>query len=232
MRIVVKNSPNQSNRLPGNVGLIICHTPEGSYDGTISWVMNPDAQVSYHVLIKRDGTEAVQFVPWNKKAWHALVYNSLSDGIAVEGFARSFNLADEGSVQLSKLVAERLVARELKPQWTTDAAKGGFCRHADLQSDRTDPTPDLNEWKLFVAMVKSEYEALTEPNDWPIPVPQWFWTWARWRLGVSEFKPYGPANEDHRPGYPVPAPGLQWGPGGKYFWAWRRLQALQMGQQE
>lgn len=229
MLIRLKNSPNQSERVHGNdaVRLVIVHTPEGSYSSAIATCLNPDAEVSYHLLIKKDGTEATQLVPYHRKAWHAGPLNSLSDGISVEGFAKHFDLADAGSKQAAKMVARRLYARGLKPQWTTDPAKGGFCRHGDLQSNRSDPTPDLAEWRLFVNMVQAEYDALKNPQSWPVPLPKWFWTWARWRLGVAEFKPYGPANKNYRPGLPVPAPGASWAPGGKHYWAWRRLKALQ-----
>jgi hypothetical protein len=225
MRIVSRNSPNQSPRLPGDVNLIICHTPEGAYDSTVAWCLRPGTEVSYHLLIKKDGSEATQLVPWDRKAWHAKVYNSISDGVAIEGWARLFDLGDAGIDEFVDVVAKRLIARNLKPVWTTDVAKGGVCRHGDLQRDRTDPTPDLNEWRLFMAMVAARHKQLTQP-DWPIPVPKWFWTWARWRLGVGEFKQYGPASSKHRPGLPVPPPGISWAPGGKHFWAWRRLRAL------
>jgi hypothetical protein len=228
--VVIKtaNSPNQSPRIHGNdaVRLIVCHTPEGSYEGTSRFILTASAQVSYHLLIKRDGTEATQFVAWSQKAWHAGALNSLSDGIAVEGYARYFDLAHQGSHELAREVAKRLVARNLPCQWTTDPVKGGFCRHGDLQDNRTDPTPDLAEWGLFVNMVKAEYDRLKAPKPWPVPLPAWFWTWARWRLGVSEFLPYGKANPEVRYLTGAPAPGVAWAPGGKYYWAWLRLRAL------
>jgi hypothetical protein len=228
MLIVTKPSPNQSRRIHGDdaVRLIVCHTPEGSYDSAVRHCLNPAAQVSYHRLYAKNGREATQLVDWDMKAWHAGPMNSLSDGLSVEGFARTFSLSDPGTVQFVKGVAERLVARGLPCQWTTDPVRGGFCRHGDLQSDRTDPTPDLNEWRLFVAMVQEQYDKLTEPSPWPRPIPPWFWTWARWRLGEGEFKQWGPAHPDYRPGPPVPPPGIQWAPGGPYFWAWVRLTAL------
>ncbi len=48
---------------------------------------------------------------------------------------------------------------------------------------------------------------------WPVPLPAWWWTWARWRLGRSEFR--GHAND---PKYrPKDAPAkIPW-------WAWARL---------
>lgn len=172
MNIVVRNSPNQSERIHGNsaVRLIVCHTPEGSYRSAVNTCMDPNADVSYHRLYRKDGTEATQLVPWARKAWHAGPINSLSDGLSLEGHARLFNLNDPGARQFARGVAERLIARHLQPQWTTDPARGGFCRHGDLQSDRTDPTPDMAEWREFVRMVQAEYARMK-----PTPAPQLKW---------------------------------------------------------
>lgn len=51
---------------------------------------------------------------------------------------------------------------------------------------------------------------------WPTPIPDWFWTWARWYLGRGEFK--GRAREPKlRPNdAPTKIP----------FWAWARLAVL------
>ena len=82
MKIVTKNSPNQSARVHGDnaVRLIVCHTPEGTYAGTVAFIMTPAAQVSYHRLYKKDGTEATQLVPFNRKAWHAGAVNASRTG--------------------------------------------------------------------------------------------------------------------------------------------------------
>lgn len=213
MAIILRSSPNQSARIHGEdqVRLIICHTPEGSDAGAISTIMNPAADVSYHRLYLRGGRDVVQFVPFSRKAWHGKAYNSISDGLAVSGFARHFDLNDPSVKAFARGVAERLVARGLKPQWTTDPRKGGFCRHGDIQSDRSDPTPDIAEWRLFVGMVQAEYAILTKQppkKPWPVPVPKWYWEWALWRLRGRT----GP-----RPNAPRLIP----------LWAWRRLRAQQ-----
>lgn len=223
MRLVVRSSPNQSERIHGDdaVRLVIVHTPEGGYASTVEFVCRKSSKVSYHRLYKKDGTEATQLVPFSRKAWHAGPFNSLSDGLSVESYAREFEIEDPGTHEIAKGVAERLVARGLPCQWTTDPAKGGFCRHGDLQRDRIDPTPDLAEWRVFVSMVEAEYARLTAPA-WPKPIPAWFWVWARWRLGVGEFKEFGP-KQGPRPKsapYVIPA------------WAWRRLIALQRAQKK
>jgi hypothetical protein len=52
--------------------------------------------------------------------------------------------------------------------------------------------------------------------DWPVPVPDWFWSWARWYLGRGEFAE-GPRREATRPAAaPRHVPG----------WAWRRLAVM------
>jgi hypothetical protein len=183
MKIVKRNSPNQSARRPGAVRLIVAHTPEGSYASAIGTCMNPKAEVSYHRLYKKDGTEATQLVPWNMKAWHAGLFNSPTEGLSIEGHARHFNLTDPGTREFARGVAERLVARKLKPQWTTDLRRGGFCRHGDLQDDRTDPTPDIAEWRQFCLLVGAAYRALTSPErlPGPSPKPDEFWAWADWK---------------------------------------------------
>ncbi len=185
MRIIERLSPNRSARVHGDdaVRLVVVHTPEGSYEGTVRYILTSAAKVSYHLLLKKDGTEATQFVPFSQKAWHAGAVNSLSDGISVEGHARLFDLKDPVIPELVKVVARRLYVRGLPAQWTTDLAKGGFCRHGDLQSDRSDPTPDLAEWRLFVGMVQDEYSNLKMNPDepWPLPIPQWFWKWMIWK---------------------------------------------------
>lgn len=154
-----RRSPNQSQRTHGNsaVDLIIVHTPEGGYAGALATCLNPSAEVSYHVLISENGTKATQLVPWDRKAWHAKVHNSRSEGLSLAGFAAStFPLSPGGRV-LARAVAYRLKARGLKPVWRRrGGVGGGFCRHADLQSDRRDPM-NLARWATFVTLVKWEH---------------------------------------------------------------------------
>jgi N-acetylmuramoyl-L-alanine amidase len=101
-----------------------------------------------------------------------------------------------------------------------------------FRSDATRPgvAPDrIPEW------ARRRLEALLEPGTgapqrpepqrtvrtWPLPVPQWFWAWARWYLGRAEFADDGPRAADVRPAAApryVPA------------WAWQRLRVLNGGE--
>lgn len=215
MKLVSKPSPNQSARIHGQaaVRLIVCHTPEGSYESALATCLNPNADVSYHRLYRQDGREATQLVPFERKAWHAGALNSSSEGLSIAGYAWHFDLkAWAGIDEFAQGIAERLVARGLPCQWTTDPAKGGFCRHGDLQANRYDPTPDLVEWRIFVALVRHRYERLTKP--WPKPIPKWFWAWLRWDQGVGEFKGHRRDRKLRPPAPRIIPP-----------WAWRRRKA-------
>lgn len=67
-----EESPNHSgtfaNELPDT--LVIHYTAGGSLESSVSWLKNPRANASAHVVVGRSG-EMVQLVPFNIKAWHA-----------------------------------------------------------------------------------------------------------------------------------------------------------------
>ena len=99
-----------------------------------------DVQVSAHLLIKRDGS-IVQFVPFDKRAWHAGTSNlkgrdncnDFSIGIELEG---SDNTAYE-SVQYQAL---NKVIKLLKKHYPITDIKG----HSDIAPGRkTDPGPQF-----------------------------------------------------------------------------------------
>ena len=103
-------SPNSSERKSKEISLLVIHNislPPGKYGGDYieKFFTNQlnsdddpyfediiDLTVSSHLLIKRDGS-ITQFVPFNKKAWHAGVSifkeredcNDFSIGIELEG---------------------------------------------------------------------------------------------------------------------------------------------------
>ena len=54
----------------------------------------------------------------------------------------------------------------------------------------------------------------------PQPLPEWYWTWLRWRLGEGEFKDFGPHDPAHRPNDKLPFGGPGQSPVPP--WAWRK----------
>lgn len=65
--------PNNYGKRPDgiDISLVVLHyTASGSLETTVRWFQNPEARVSAHYVIGRDGT-VVRMVPEEKKAYHA-----------------------------------------------------------------------------------------------------------------------------------------------------------------
>lgn len=98
------------------------------------------------------------------------------------------------------------------------------------EATRPDAAPDrIPEWawRRLEALLDPDADAPQQPErervvrTWPVPVPQWFWAWARWYLGRAEFADDGPRDPAARPAAApsyVPA------------WAWQRLRVLEGGE--
>jgi len=86
-----KQSPNISSRSIAPSAIVLHHS-SGSYAGGVSWCLNPESKVSYHVLISRKGDRTV-LAKDTQRAWHAgksfwkgrSDLNSWSLGVAWEG---------------------------------------------------------------------------------------------------------------------------------------------------
>jgi AmpD protein len=160
-------SPNHSERPPGtDISLLVIHNislPPGKFGGP--WIsdlfcnqLSPDfhpyfadicqLRVSAHLLIRRDGT-VLQYVPFDRKAWHAgkSVFegreecNEFSIGIELEG-ADDQPFADLQYEQLQLIT--RLLMRHY-PAVTLDRIAG----HSDIAPGRkTDPGPYF-DWARY-----------------------------------------------------------------------------------
>jgi len=152
-------SPNQSARDVGTgIELIVIHDTEGGYDSAISWFANSHSEVSAHIVLKEDGSEATQMVPYRRKAWHASAFNSRSIGLEMAGFAKKGYGKNEWLVA-ARIVAFLLHENGLPGRWSKTGAGKGFCRHYDLGTaggGHRDPTTDDAVWAKFVKQVQVE----------------------------------------------------------------------------
>jgi hypothetical protein len=161
----VRMSPNQSKRQYPDLGvkMIAVHDPEGFWDGTISTIMNPKTEVSYHAFLKADGSKAIQFVPWNRKSWSCRIYNSVTENLCLEGFYNK-PYDDEALHIFARMVAFRLHKRGLPATAVLPGMVGttqgkGFTQHkflGALGGNHKDFVNTDAKWKAFAAMVKSE----------------------------------------------------------------------------
>jgi len=154
-------SPNASARKPGvALDLIVVHDTEGGYQSALSWFSNRHSQVSAHIVLKEDASEATQMVRYSKKAWHCASFNSRSIGLEMAGFAKAGYGEQEWAVA-ARIVAFLLQKHDLPIRWAHGGEGGGFCRHYDLGAaggGHHDPTTDDHIWKHFVGRVEAEVE--------------------------------------------------------------------------
>ena len=108
-----------------------------------------DLKVSSHILIKRTG-EIIQFVPFNKKAWHAgsSVYrdeencNEFSIGIELEGYhTEKYTKHQYKSLQeLSQTLINNY----------QDLNKDNIVGHSDISPDRKQDPGKYFEWNYYL----------------------------------------------------------------------------------
>ncbi len=161
-------SPNQDERPAGaEISLVLLHgisLPPGEFNGPeieqlftnkLDWDGHSyfdeirGLEVSAHLLIRRDG-EAVQFVPFEKRAWHAgescfrgqLACNDFSVGIELEG---QDELAyDDRQYQTLTAVLAALI--RTYPQLSARR----IAAHSDVSPGRkTDPGPAFDWLRLY-----------------------------------------------------------------------------------
>jgi len=161
-------SPNQDDRPEGSeLELIIVHgisLPPGEFGGPhieslftncLDCTAHPyfreieEMQVSSHLLVRRDG-ELIQFVPFERRAWHAGVSefrgrsccNDYSIGIELEG-TDDTPYTDEQYEQLVAVVQAIIAAY---PKISARRIAG----HCDVAPGRkTDPGPAFNWLRLY-----------------------------------------------------------------------------------
>jgi hypothetical protein len=158
-------SPNQSQRLHPPVRLVVVHRPVGHYAGAIASMCDPTHKAAAHVIVREDGAEATQLVPWGRKAWACASFNSQSDNIETPDLLWTKPLTAETRHVMrvcARVVAFRLHKRRLPSTALFGAnilSGQGFTRHFDLGiagGGHTDPTTDMGRWLVFGEMVTEE----------------------------------------------------------------------------
>jgi hypothetical protein len=163
-------SPNYSLRGGAAVRLFVVHDCEGSYAGSVGWFAQVRSQVSAHLVLRKDGLEATQCVPMDRKAWHACAANPYSDSLELEGFEKD-GFGDAELDAAAAIVAWGLIRRGLPCRWAEHGEGEGFCSHYDLGAaggGHFDITTDRAVWLAFAARVEAAYSAFGVG-----PLPAW-----------------------------------------------------------
>lgn len=166
-------SPNCDDRPDGRIDLLVIHCislPPGEFGGPyikqlftnkLKSQSHPyfqeiaDMKVSAHLLIRRDGG-LIQFVPFDKRAWHAgrSCYaeehncNDFSIGIELEGTEdRAYE-----EVQYTRLVEVTRALMQSYPGIERNRITG----HSDIAPERkTDPGPAF-DWRRYKRLLENE----------------------------------------------------------------------------
>jgi hypothetical protein len=76
-------TPNQGGAIVQHL-YVVLHIADGTYDGTIAWQKNADANVSSHFIVAKDGRVA-QMVDTDRQAWTQIAGNPYSISVENEG---------------------------------------------------------------------------------------------------------------------------------------------------
>ena len=92
-------SPNQSSGIIAPEFLVMHYTAGGTASSSVSWLTNPAARASAHLVIGRDGA-ITQLVAFNRKAWHA-GRSSWAGRNGLNSFSIGIELANAGPLKRS-----------------------------------------------------------------------------------------------------------------------------------
>lgn len=163
-----KSSPNFSSRKGARVDLIVLHSTEGGYGGSVAWFQQSRSAVSAHFVLREDGAEATQMVHLADKAWHACAFNARSIGLECAGFAAK-GLADAEWRAAAAIVAYLLHHLQIPLRFARAGVGPGFCRHFDLGKaggGHGDPTTSDAVWQRVMALITEEYAKVDAGHVW------------------------------------------------------------------
>ncbi len=133
------------------ITMIVIHTTQGSYAGTISWFQNPAAQVSAHYVVRSSDGEITQMVREKDIAWHARDGNGRSVGIEHEGYV------DDPSWYTDAMYrASAALTRDIADRYGIPRDRSHIVGHSEVPgNDHTDPGPNW-DWDRYMAMVNGD----------------------------------------------------------------------------
>lgn len=159
-----------ASRGAGKINWIVLHVTEGSYEGSINWFQNPNANVSAHYVLRNADGHATQMVRHEDIGWHAggQNYNEYSIGIEHEGHVGQTNFTD-ALYQKSAAIVRRLCEQYDIPKRHPGSAVapcdatagGGIIGHHQVPeancgpNDHTDPGSTW-DWEQFMALVRGD----------------------------------------------------------------------------
>ena len=149
---VYKASPNVSSSRIVPEGVVLHHS-SGSYNGSVSWILQDKSNVSYHCIIDKDGSRT-SFAEDDRRCWHAGKSRFKGRG-GCNGFL--LGLAFSGNTKTRELTqdeidsaVEWLLPRFDKWDWPTDLST--VTTHKEISPGRKDDVDSRAEQAILKAL--------------------------------------------------------------------------------
>lgn len=169
--LVQRHTPNQSSRHGTRVDLLVWHETAGAYTGAVSWLCNPAAQASAHLVVREDGLEATQLVHLKQKAWHAAAYNSRSVGVEHANITMKGYATDHQLQVSARIFGWLCLHLDVPPRWARHGVGKGVCYHGELgAAGGGHPAcgPDATGWLRFLELLHHELERGGYRKEWAL----------------------------------------------------------------
>lgn len=149
---VYKPSPNVSSSRIVPQGVVLHHS-SGSYNGSVSWILQSKSNVSYHCIINKDGSRT-SFAKDDRRCWHAGKSrfkgrggcNGFLLGLAFSGNTKTRELTED---EIASAV-EWLLPRFEKWDWPTDLST--ITTHKEISPGRKDDVDSRAEQAILKAL--------------------------------------------------------------------------------
>lgn len=154
-------SPNFSTRAGTPTDLLVLHETAGSYAGAVSWLRNPAADASAHVVLREDGDQAAQLVRYRDKAWTQAFYNPRAVSLELANTSTKGYATEHQFRVGARIVAFWCHLFSIPPRFARKGVGRGLCRHLDLGAaggGHTSCGPDALDWGRFLVYVADELE--------------------------------------------------------------------------
>lgn len=188
-------SPNRSTRGGIAPKFFVMHVTEGSYAGAVSWLCNPAAQASADevVNIKGDQVAVLNTASSKLKSWAVGNGNPQSMSWENEGYGGKTEWPDSHYATLAdrliraQAAVKRAYGVTIPLKRTTSPGTAGICGHGDMArwfggSDHYGCPGSTFSFAKLDAAIKAQLA----PK--PAFTASDLWKWARWYIGLAEFK--------------------------------------------
>ncbi|HEY9166536.1 MAG TPA: Ig-like domain-containing protein [Candidatus Kryptonia bacterium] len=104
-------SQNYGSRAGAPIVFVIIHDTEGSFDASVSWLLNPAAQASSHYIIRSSDGYIEQLVHESDEAWGVRCWNPITISIEHEGYVSNPSYFTEVMYESSAHLTQYLCAK-------------------------------------------------------------------------------------------------------------------------